>query len=93
MARFLSLIGSRRDGKVEFTLFNEKKHEDCFASLMSPDEAFKMAKKLIEAGEMARRNIEECDISGEHCQMNELTGKAYREVREKCKVFNGLRSK
>ena len=86
MARFVSLIGSRRDGKVEFTLINENKHEDCFASLMSPDEAFRMAKKLVEAAETAMRHIDDYDISGDHAR-------AYREVRDKYKVFNGQRSK
>lgn len=93
MARFVSMIGSRKDGKVEFTLLNEKKTDDFFASLMSPDEAFRLAKKLIEAGEMARRNVEDYDISGENAHMQEVTGKAYREVREKYKVFNGNSSK
>ena len=93
MAKILSAIGSTKDGSVEFMLAEERKPTEFFIFKMPPEDAMRLATKLIEAGEMARRHVEQYDVSGENARMSEVTGKKRVASREKFMGYYGQKSK
>lgn len=92
MAKILSAIGSCKDGSVEFMLSEEKKPTEFFIFKMPTEDAMRLAKKLIEAGENARRHVEAYDVSGDNAHMSEVVGKKRMASREKFTGCYGQKS-